>query len=254
MTTLVDADPGRVLEVVDGQDSAGIGAWLAARSQTWRNAVEVVAIDPSAAFRQAIPNSCLRRRSASMRSTWPSSATTWSPGSGSKSLARRRAAAATVGTRRLLLPAGDCLPRRALTRLTATLAADDPTGEIDTARGVKKLLQQLLQPPTREEAAQRHTTLRHRRHHGNARNRPTPRNRDRGVTSHRGPDRHRRHQRPTETANTSIKQTKRTSRGHPNPPTTTPLSSSPAPPRRQREHLNHHRASRPSASSPFSAP
>src|SRR5512146_81081 len=55
MTTLVDADPGRVLRVVDGQDSAGIGAWLAARSQTWRNAVEVVAIDPSAAFRQAIP-------------------------------------------------------------------------------------------------------------------------------------------------------------------------------------------------------
>src|SRR5512146_1447958 len=55
MTTLVDADPGRVLGVVDGQDSAGIGAWLAARSQTWRDAVEVVAIDPSAAFRQAIP-------------------------------------------------------------------------------------------------------------------------------------------------------------------------------------------------------
>jgi transposase len=54
MTTLVDADTGRVLGVVDGRDSAGVGAWLAARSQLWRDAVEVVAIDPSAAFRKAL--------------------------------------------------------------------------------------------------------------------------------------------------------------------------------------------------------
>lgn len=54
MTTLVDADTGRVLGVVDGRDSAGVGAWLAARSPAWRAAVEVVAIDPSAAFRRAL--------------------------------------------------------------------------------------------------------------------------------------------------------------------------------------------------------
>src|SRR3712207_2150339 len=54
MTTLVDADTGRVLGVVDGRDSAGVGTWLAARSKTWRAAVEVVAIDPSAAFRKAL--------------------------------------------------------------------------------------------------------------------------------------------------------------------------------------------------------
>jgi transposase len=54
MTTLVDADTGRVLGVVDGRDSAGVGAWLAARSQAWRDTVEVVAIDPSAAFRRAL--------------------------------------------------------------------------------------------------------------------------------------------------------------------------------------------------------
>jgi hypothetical protein len=46
MTTLVDADTGQVLGVVDGRDSAGVGAWLGARSQAWREAVEVVAIDP----------------------------------------------------------------------------------------------------------------------------------------------------------------------------------------------------------------
>ena len=54
MTTFVDADTGRVLGVVDGRDSAGVGAWLGARSEAWRAAVEVVAIDPSAAFRRAL--------------------------------------------------------------------------------------------------------------------------------------------------------------------------------------------------------
>ncbi len=54
MTTLVDTDTGRVLGVVDGRDSAGVGGWLAARSPAWRDAVEVVAIDPSAAFRKAL--------------------------------------------------------------------------------------------------------------------------------------------------------------------------------------------------------
>src|SRR3954462_1361123 len=39
MTTLVDADTGRVLGVVDGRDSAGVGAWPAARSAAWRAAV-----------------------------------------------------------------------------------------------------------------------------------------------------------------------------------------------------------------------
>src|SRR3954466_7291150 len=55
MTTIVvDADTGRVLGIVDGRDSAGVGAWLAARTQASRRPVQVVAIDPSAAFRRAI--------------------------------------------------------------------------------------------------------------------------------------------------------------------------------------------------------
>jgi transposase len=54
MSTIVDADTGRVLGVVDGRDSAGVGAWLTASSSAWRDAIEVVAIDPSAAFRRAL--------------------------------------------------------------------------------------------------------------------------------------------------------------------------------------------------------
>jgi transposase len=54
MSTIVDLDTGRVLGVVDGRSNTGVGAWLAARTPAWREQVEVVAIDPSAAFAKAI--------------------------------------------------------------------------------------------------------------------------------------------------------------------------------------------------------
>ena len=70
MSTIVNADCGQVLGIVDGRDSAAVGGWLAARSPAWRARIEVVAIDPSAAFRRPSPSSCRTRRSASTRSTW----------------------------------------------------------------------------------------------------------------------------------------------------------------------------------------
>lgn len=54
MSTFVDANTGHVLGVVDGRSSRNVTAWLRARSQQWLDALEVVAIDPSAAFRTAI--------------------------------------------------------------------------------------------------------------------------------------------------------------------------------------------------------
>jgi transposase len=54
MSTIVNADCGQVLGIVDGRDSASVAAWLATRSQAWRDRIEVVAIDPSAPFKKAI--------------------------------------------------------------------------------------------------------------------------------------------------------------------------------------------------------
>ncbi|WP_343908121.1 ISL3 family transposase, partial [Brachybacterium fresconis] len=54
MTTLVDLGTGQVLGVVDGRDSTAVGDWLAERSNSWLERVEIVAIDPSAAFRKAL--------------------------------------------------------------------------------------------------------------------------------------------------------------------------------------------------------
>src|SRR5215207_10825240 len=54
MSTMVNADTAQVLGIVDGRDSAVVGGWLGSRSQAWRNRIEIVAIDPSAAFKKAI--------------------------------------------------------------------------------------------------------------------------------------------------------------------------------------------------------
>ena len=53
MMTLVDLASGQVLGIVDGRDSRAVGDWLAQRSEVWRERIEIVAIDPSAAFRKA---------------------------------------------------------------------------------------------------------------------------------------------------------------------------------------------------------
>ncbi|MCF6744970.1 ISL3 family transposase [Blastococcus sp. KM273128] len=157
MTTLVDADTGRVLGVVDGRDSAGVGAWLAARSAAWRDAVEVVAIDPSAAFRKAL------------RDHLPHAAVSVDPfhlvklANDVVTEVRQRVVREHKGrrgrgtdpawtNRRLLVRAGDTLSPRALARLKATLRADDPTDEIGAAWGVKEQLRRLLASGSLAEA------------------------------------------------------------------------------------------------------
>src|SRR3954463_13555133 len=164
MTTVVDADTGRVLGVVDGRDSAGVGAWLAARSAAWRAAVEVVAIDPSAAFRRAL------------REQLPAAAVSVDAfhlvtlANDMLTAVRQRVIRETKGrrgrgtdpawaNRRLLLRAGDTLSSRALARLRATLRTDDPTNEIGAAWGIKEQLRRLLTSASLAEAHQQKMLL-----------------------------------------------------------------------------------------------
>jgi transposase len=72
MTTIADLDTGQVLEIVDGREHKGVGDWLFARPLAWRLGVQVVAIDPSAAFRKAL-------RSGFPAPPWPLTTSTWSP-------------------------------------------------------------------------------------------------------------------------------------------------------------------------------
>jgi transposase len=164
MTTLVDADTGRVLGVVDGRDSAGVGAWLAARSPAWRDAVEVVAIDPSAAFRKALrehlPSAAVSVDAFHLVKLANDILTAVRQRVVREQKGRRgRLADPAWVNRRLLLRAGNTLSPRALARLKATLRADDPTDEIGAAWGIKEQLRRLLSSGSLAEAEEQKMRL-----------------------------------------------------------------------------------------------
>lgn len=149
MTTFVDTTTGRVLGVVDGRDSASVAAWLAARSTAWREGVEVVAIDPSAAFRKALREH-LPRAAVSVDAfhlvKLANDALTQVRQRVSREQKQRRGRAIdpSWANRRLLLRAGNTLSARGLARLEATFRGDDPTDEISAAWAVKEQLRRLL--------------------------------------------------------------------------------------------------------------
>jgi transposase len=157
MSTIVNADCGQVLGIVDGRDSAAVGGWLAERSQAWRDRIEVVAIDPSAAFKKAIteqlPNAQIsvdpfhlvqlanlmvtRVRQRLIRE---------------REQRRGRKVDPAWANRRLLLRSYDTLSPRAKARLDAVFDSDDPTDELSAAWGVKEQLRRLLNVATVEQA------------------------------------------------------------------------------------------------------
>jgi transposase len=157
MSTIVNADCGQVLGIVDGRDSAAVGGWLAERSQAWRDRIEVVAIDPSAAFKKAItkqlPNTKIsvdpfhlvqlanlmvtRVRQRLIRE---------------REQRRGRQVDPAWANRRLLLRSYDTLSPRAKARLDAVFDNDDPTDELSAAWGVKEQLRRLLNVATVQQA------------------------------------------------------------------------------------------------------
>jgi transposase len=148
-----------VLGVVDGRDSTGIGAWLAARSPAWRQRVEVVAIDPSAAFRKAqrahLLHAALSVDPFHLVKLANDVVTEVRQRVIREQKGRRgRGVDPTWTHRRLLLCAGDTLSARALARLRATLRVDDPTDEIGAAWGVKEQLRRLLASTSLAEATE----------------------------------------------------------------------------------------------------
>lgn len=164
MTTFVNVASGQVLGIVDGRDSTAVEGWLSDRSPEWRSRIEVVAIDPSAAFRKAITtclpdarisvdpfhlvqlaNLCLtrvRQRLATERH------------------ARRGLKIDPAWAHRMLLLRGyDTLSARGRARLEEIFATDDPTGELGAAWGVKEGVRLLLRTTTIKAARDAKTRL-----------------------------------------------------------------------------------------------
>ena len=156
-TVFTDLDTGAVLGVVDGRDGAAVRGWLQTRPRWWRQRVQVVAIDPSAAFRAALhpllPNArtsvdhfhlvklandavtAVRRRCA------------WEYRD-----RRGRAVDPAWAHRLLLLRGADTLSPRGWAKLTRVLSIDDPSNEIGAAWAIKEQLRALLATTTVADA------------------------------------------------------------------------------------------------------
>ena len=147
MTTIVGLDTGQVLGIGDGRDSEGVGDWLFAWPPQWRLGMQVVAIDPSAAFRKAL-RMWLPRTAVSVDAFHLVKL-----GNDMLTEARQRLTQQVHGrrgrsidpvwaNRRLLLRGGDTLSDR-----------DDATGKFKAAWLVKEQLRTLLAPGSLADAA-----------------------------------------------------------------------------------------------------
>jgi transposase len=158
MTTIVDLDTGQVLGVVDGRDHKGVGDWLFARPLAWRLAVQVVAIDPSAAFRKALrmwlPRTAVAVDHFHLVSLANQALTEARQNLSQEVKGRRgRGVDKAWAHRMLLLRAGDTLTDNAAHRLAGVFAADDATGKLEAVWKVKEQLRLLLRTNSLADAA-----------------------------------------------------------------------------------------------------
>ena len=157
MTTIVDLDTSQILGVVDGRDHTGVGAWLIKRPLEWRLGVQVVAIDPSAAFRKALrmwlPRTAVSVDHFHLIQLANQALTEVRQALSHQVRGRRgRAVDPAWAHRMLLLRAGDSLSDQARARLEQVFATDDPTGKLKTAWDVKEQVRTLLRTGSLEDA------------------------------------------------------------------------------------------------------
>jgi transposase len=158
MTTIVDLDTGQILGVVNGRDHKGVGDWLFARPLQWRLGVQVVAIDPSAAFRKALrmwlPRTAVAVDHFHLVSLANQAVTETRQNLSQQVKGRRgRGVDKAWAHRMLLLRAGDTLTETAAHRLAEVFAADDPTGKLQAVWKVKEQLRALLRANSLADAA-----------------------------------------------------------------------------------------------------
>jgi transposase len=153
MTSIVDLDPahvGGILGLTPGRTGACVEAWLELQTPAFRDAVAVVAIDPSAPYaagiRRALPDARIVVDHWHLVRLANQMVTEVRQRVQREQHGHRGTLADRAWThRKLLLRAGDTLSEKALARLKNLLETDDPTHEIGAAWGVKELLRQLLQ-------------------------------------------------------------------------------------------------------------
>ena len=158
VTGVADLTPGRcarLLDVVPGRSSAALGGWLAARDESWRNAIATASLDPFRGYASALTHHV------------PQAVRVLDPfhvvrlGLACTDQVRRRVQQDTLGhrgyagdplftVRRLLRHRADRLTGQQTSRLEAALHAGDPDGEVVAAWSIS---QQLMAAYTRTDPA-----------------------------------------------------------------------------------------------------
>jgi transposase len=137
-----------LLGQVDGRTSADVKEWLQARSQAFRDAVEVVVIDPhagyAAAVRAELPDALLAVDHFHLIMLANKAVTTVRQRTTREQLGRRgRKLDPAWANRRLLLRGSERLSQRALARMWNGCVDHDPTGQILSAWIAKEELRAL---------------------------------------------------------------------------------------------------------------
>lgn len=158
ITTIVDLDTGQVLGIVDGREREGIGDWLFARPLQRRAGVQVVAIDPSAAFRNALrmwlPRTAVSVDAFHLVKLGNDMLTEVRQRLTQQVHGRRgRSIDPVWANRKLFLRAGDTLSDRARNRLSTAFTTDDAPGKLQAAWLVKEQLRGLLTTGSVADAA-----------------------------------------------------------------------------------------------------
>lgn len=138
-----------LLGQVTGRTSAAVVAWLEARGQAWRDAVEVVAIDPAApyrnAVRQALPHATIVVDHFHLVALANQAVTRVRQRVAREQLGRRgRKTDSTWANRRLLLRGRERLSDKAFTRMWNGCIDHDPTNQLLAAWIAKEELRALL--------------------------------------------------------------------------------------------------------------
>lgn len=151
---------GGLLGQSAGRSSAAVTDWLDARGDVWKAQVQIVAIDPCAAYRRAVEQTLPQARIVAdhfhLVRLGNEMVTDVRQRATREQLGRRgRKSDPAWVNRRLLLRAGNRLSTRGLQRLEGAFAAGDPTQEIAAAWAVKERLRMLLAARDRHTIADR---------------------------------------------------------------------------------------------------
>jgi transposase len=152
LTSFVDCSrdgPGSLLGLAPGRTGACVREWLGEQTAAFREAIEIVVIDPSAPYasgiRAALPNALIAVDGWHLVALANQMLTEVRQRVTRDQLGRRGRVADPVWVnRRLLLTGAEHLSTKQWKRLAAMLDSSDPTGEIGAAWGVKERLRMLL--------------------------------------------------------------------------------------------------------------